>query len=186
MKKVLCILVVMAGLMIPLKSWAQQWGITTNALYWLTLTPNVGAELSFHPKMSVAGTIQYNPFTFGDNRKMKHLLGQLEYRYWLSESFKGHYLGVHATGGQYNLGNWPLGSLKDYRYEGMLAGGGFTYGYQWILSSRLNLGVELGVGYLYMSYDKFFCPVCGERVETYHTNYLGPTKVGVSLIYMLK
>lgn len=49
---------------------------------------------------------------------MKHLAGQLEYRYWLSDVFKGHYLGVHATGGIFNFGNLPLGILKDYRLEG--------------------------------------------------------------------
>ena len=117
---------------------------------------------------------------------MKHLAGQLEYRYWLSDVFKGHYLGVHATGGIFNFGNLPLGILKDYRLEGQLYGGGLTYGYQWIISNRVNIGVDIGLGYLYVDYDKFYCPTCGERVDHYRTNYLVPTKVGVSIIYLLK
>lgn len=104
----------------------------------------------------------------------------------MSDVFKGHYLGVHATGGIFNFGNLPLGILKDYRLEGQLYGGGLTYGYQWIISNRVNIGVDIGLGYLYVDYDKFYCPTCGERVDHYRTNYLGPTKVGVSIIYLLK
>lgn len=84
---------------------AQQWGLTANGLYWATATPNIGVEYAFHSKMSIAGLVQYNPFTYAKNRKMKHLAGQLEYRYWLSDVFKGHYLGVHATGGIFNFSN---------------------------------------------------------------------------------
>lgn len=117
---------------------------------------------------------------------MKHLVGQVEYRYWLSDVFKGHYLGVHATGGIFNFGNLPFGILKDYRLEGQLYGGGLTYGYQWIISNRVNIGVDIGLGYLQVDYDKFYCPTCGERVDHYRTGYVGPTKVGVSIIYLLK
>ena len=58
---------------------AQQWGLTANGLYWATATPNIGVEYAFHSKMSIAGLVQYNPFTYAKNRKMKHLAGQLEY-----------------------------------------------------------------------------------------------------------
>lgn len=147
-------------------------------------------EVSAHGEISISlGRIISRleiAFTYAKNRKMKHLAGQLEYRYWLSDVFKGHYLGVHATGGIFNFGNLPLGILKDYRLEGQLYGGGLTYGYQWIISNRVNIGVDIGLGYLYVDYDKFYCPTCGERVDHYRTNYLGPTKVGVSIIYLLK
>ena len=188
MKKILCIWVLTVTFLgaFPALADAQQWGLTANGLYWATATPNIGVEYAFHSKMSIAGLVQYNPFTYAKNRKMKHLAGQLEYRYWLSDVFMGHYLGVHATGGIFNFGNLPLGILKDYRLEGQLYGGGLTYGYQWIISNRVNIGVDIGLGYLYVDYDKFYCPTCGERVDHYRTNYLGPTKVGVSIIYLLK
>ena len=188
MKKVLCTLGVIVALLLsfPCMGSAQQWGLTANGLYWATATPNVGVEYAFSSKMSVAGLIQYNPFTYAKNRKMKHLVGQVEYRYWLSDVFKGHYLGVHATGGIFNFGNLPLGILKDYRLLSQLYGGGLTYGYQWIISNRVNIGVDIGLGYLQVDYDKFYCPTCGERVDHYRTGYVGPTKVGVSIIYLLK
>lgn len=113
-EKILCIWVLTVTFLgaFPALADAQQWGLTANGLYWATATPNIGVEYAFHSKMSIAGLVQYNPFTYAKNRKMKHLAGQLEYRYWLSDVFKGHYLGVHATGGIFNFGNLPLGILK--------------------------------------------------------------------------
>lgn len=168
------------------KADAQQWAVNTNGLYWLTATPNIGFEYGFHKHMSVAVSTNFNPFTFKDNSKMKHWLIQPEFRYWLSESFKGHFFGAHLSGGIYNFGNLPFGSMEDYRYEGNLFGGGFTYGYQWIINNRLNIGAELGLGYLHMDYNKFYCQTCGERIDHYRSNYFGPTKIAVSIIYLLK
>lgn len=168
------------------KAEAQQWAVNTNGLYWLTATPNVGLEYGFHRNLSVALHANYNPFTFKDNRKMKHWLVQPEFRYWLSETYKGHFFGIHALASTYNFGNLPFGSLKDYRYEGNLFGGGFTYGHQWIVSNRVNIGAEFGLGYLHLDYNKYYCPTCGERIDHYRSNYFGPTKVAVSIIYLLK
>ena len=165
---------------------AQKWGISTNGMYWLTATPNLGMEYSFHRKMSAAVNLNYNPFSFSNNKKWKHFLGVAEYRYWLSESYKGHYFGAHLTGGLYNAGNLPLGSMRKYRYEGTLFGGGLTYGYQWIVSNRINIGADIGFGYLHLDYNKFDCPTCGEHIDHYRSNYFGPTKIGVNLIYLLK
>lgn len=167
-------------------AFAQKWGVSTNTLYWATVTPNVGIEYSFHRQMSAAVNISYNPFTFSENRKWKHALGVVEYRYWLSESFKGHYAGMHLTAGVFNLGNLPFGSLKEHRFEGNLYGGGFTYGYQWNIGSRINIGADIGLGYFRMDYNKFYCPTCGDKIDHYNTNYFGPTKIGVSLIYFIK
>lgn len=46
MKKVLCTLGVVVALLLafPCMGRAQQWGLTTNGLYWATATPNVGVE----------------------------------------------------------------------------------------------------------------------------------------------
>lgn len=167
------------------KADAQQWAVSTNGLYWLTATPNIGLEYSFHKKMSAAVSLSYNPFTFAKNRKWKHLLFQPEYRYWVNEAFKGHYFGAHFTYALFNFSGLPLSdSMRDYRYEGDAYGAGLTYGYQWSVGKRLNLGAEIGFGYLSFKYDKFYCQTCGERIEHYKSSYFGPTKAGVNLIYL--
>lgn len=185
-RRIAGLIVLLTLFMFATKAGAQQWAVSTNTLYWLTVTPNIGVEYAFNPKMSIAATVQYNPFTFGNNRKLKHVMGNLEYRYWLSEVFKGHYLGLNGVAAQFNFGNLPIGALKDYRYEGKIYGGGFSYGYQWIVGNRVNIGAEIGVGYWSMDYDKFFCQTCGERIDHYRSNYFGPTKIGVNIIYLLK
>lgn len=180
------IIVLLATLAATTKAGAQQWAVHTNGLYWLAATPNAGVEFGFHRNLSIALSANYNPFTFKDNRKFKHWLLAPEFRLWKAQAFKGHYFGLQALAGSYNVGNLPFGSMTDYRYEGDLYGAAFTYGYQWNVSPRLNIGAGIGLGYLHLDYQKFYCPTCGERIDHYRSNYLGPTNLAVNIIYMLK
>ena len=99
---------------------AQQFAVKTNALYWLTTTPNVGAEVALSRKFTVDLLAAYNPWTFKDDKKMRFWLVQPEARYWFCEKFEGHFVGVHLHGGQY------YGGFNANRYDGYFAGGGNT------------------------------------------------------------
>lgn len=44
----------------------------------------------------------------------------------------------------------------------------------------------IGAGYAYMRYDKFRCADCGEREGSYTRSYIGPTRLGFSIIYFLR
>lgn len=173
-------------------TFSQSVGIKTNLAHWATTTPNIGMEFALSRKytMEIIGGI--NPFVFKDNKKIQHWIAQPEFRYWTCESFNGHFFGLHALAGAYNAGgvDVPIGrlkDLKDYRYEGWGAGGGISYGYQWIISPRWNFELNLGAGYVHFNYDKFPCVKCGEILEEdATTNYLGVTKAAVSLIFMIK
>lgn len=173
-------------------TFSQSVGIKTNLVHWATTTPNFGLEIAFNRKytMEIIGGV--NPFEFKDNKKIQHWILQPEIRYWTCESFNGHFFGLHLLAGAYNAGgvDIPLGrleNLKDYRYEGWGAGGGLSYGYQWMLSPKWNLELNLGAGFIHFNYDKFPCVKCGELLEENATsNYLGVTKAAVSLIFMIK
>ena len=167
------------------------WGIKTNLLYDAGTTMNLGAEfrLSSYLTLDVSGS--YNPWTFSDNKKFKHVSVQPELRYWIYEPFNGHFLGAHLLYTFYNVGGvkMPLGvfpDLKDYRFQGNGYGVGFSYGYQWLLSNRWNLEATFGFGYVYLDHSRYECRTCGERLGRESKHYLGPTKVGVSLIYVIK
>ena len=72
-----------------------------------------------------------------------------EARYWLCQSFYGHFLGVHAGGGEYNLSRVHLPFVSrsaSYRYEGWALMAGFSYGYSWVLGKRWNLEATIGAG----------------------------------------
>lgn len=165
---------------------AQQLGVKTNALYDATTTLNLGVEFGLSQKVTFDFSANYNPWTFSDNKKLKHWLVQPEVRYWLCEKFNGHFLGLHAHGGEFNMGGIKMLGMEDYRYEGYAVGGGFSYGYQWIIGKRWNLEASIGLGYAYLDYGKYDCIKCGEKINDNTKHYIGPTKVAVSLIYIIK
>lgn len=195
MKKQLILLIVFL-VTIGAASAQSNVGIKTNLLYGgYTLTPNLGIEIGLGERTTLDLSGGYNWFNLdGDknnNKKLVHWLVQPEFRYFLNERFDGHFFGVHALYSQYNIGGHNLPMLfgkgsKDFRHEGWAAGAGLSYGYQLILGRSWNLEFNVGVGYARLKYDKYNCPKCGERVMSGKTkNYFGPTKAGVSLIWIV-
>lgn len=172
--------------------YAQTVAIKTNALYWATTTPNIGVELSLNNKHTAQLFYGLNPWeqSGGDHSKLRHWSTMAEYRHWFCQSFNGWFVGPHVMGGEFNLEgvDLPLGllpNLKSHRYEGWYAGGGISCGYQWPISRHLNLEASLGVGYDYIKYDEMKCGTCGQKLESSHKNYFGPTKAAISLIYVI-
>lgn len=171
---------------------AQDLAAKTNLLYWATTTPNLGFELGLGSRSTLELAAGYNPWTLDGerNKKIKHWLVMPEYRYWLCESFNGHFFGAHAGYAYYNIGGVRLPFLskgmKDHRYQGWAAGAGVSYGYSWIVGTRWNIEATIGVGYVYTNYDKYECATCGEFKGNKAKHYFGPTKAGISLIYIIK
>lgn len=176
----------------PLGSRAQQVALKTNLLYLGTTTPNLATEFALGKKTTFDIQGSYNPFRFGSrdsNRKIQHWMVKPELRMWVYEKYDGHFFGVHGFFSSYNAGNIDLpldifSGLKDKRYEGHAVGGGFSYGYQWHLSPHWNMEAQFGFGYAYMDHKIYECRRCGEFIEKTHKHYFGPTKIGVSLIYL--
>lgn len=188
--KVQCILLCMMG---TGHLSAQNIGAKTNFAHWATFgTINGGLEFALSRKTTLEVGGGYNCFTFKENKKFKHWLVEPELRYWTCESFNGHFFGLHAIAGEFNVGgfNLPVGRLsriKDYRYEGYTFGVGLSYGHHWVLAPRWNFELNLGVGYAYLMYDKFNCVKCGEKLASdQKEHYLGITKAAISLIYFIK
>lgn len=180
---------------------SSQVALKSNLLYDMTTTPNLGGECALGEKNTVNLVYGLNPWTFHSDSKgdrmVKHWVVMPEYRWWMCSVFNGHFVGVHAMGGQFNASNSSLflpggffggdnlvKGVRDRRYQGGFVGVGVTYGYQWILSKHWNLEAEIGVGYDYVWYDKFRCGDCGGTLGSGHTNYLGVTKLGVSFLYL--
>lgn len=169
---------------------AQKVALKTNLLYDATTTPNLGAELAMGKKSTLQLFYGLNPWKFASDRtkQLRHWLLMPEYRYWTCQKFNGHFFGIHALGGQYNVGGIDLPNpifkdLDEKRYEGWYAGGGLTYGYQWLLSRHWNLEAYVGVGYIRFHYKEFPCTECGALIQENNKNYFGPTKLALSLMY---
>lgn len=174
--------------------------IKTNLLYDATTTPNLGIEFGIARKNTFQVFYGLNPWTFSSksgDRKAKHWLVMPELRWWPCARFNGHFFGVHLMGGQFNASNVDLPipgfffagddiakDVRDSRCQGYYAGGGLTYGYQWILNRHWNVEAEIGIGYDHIWFDKYPCYQCGAKIASGESNYAGITKVGLSLLYI--
>lgn len=165
---------------------AQHVGVKSNLLYDLTTTINLGMEVGLAPKWTLEVPVNYNPWNLGTDKKFKHWLVQPEVRYWFCERFNGHFLGLHGHIGEYNVGGIKLIGLEKYRYEGNLYGGGLSYGYQYIINKRWSIEATIGIGYTYLDHSKFLCERCAAKLYDDTKHWFGPTKAGVSLIYILR
>ena len=163
-----------------------KFAIKTNALYWATTTANLGFEVGLSKKLTLDVSGNYNPWVFSNNKQIKHWLVQPELRYWLCERFYGHFFGLHAHYAEANVSNLNIFGLGDYRYQGNIYGAGISYGYQWILNKRWSMEATVGVGYARLNFDKYNCGTCGSKIGKEHKNYFGPTKIALSIIYVIK
>lgn len=112
-------------------------------------------------------------------------------RYWLCERFNGHFFGVHSGYAFYNLSGVRIPfrgkSTKDHRYQGWATG----WASPMVITGYLANGgtsrrISLGFGYVYTNYDKYDCATCGKFRGSQDKHYFGPTKAGISIIYMIK
>lgn len=180
-----------AGLLFSGNVCAQGVGVKTNLLYWGTTSPNLGIEIGLGMRTSLDLVGTFNPFTFDNNRKLKHWTAQPEFRLWNCERFNRGFWGFHVTGGEFNVANLDLPlkifpKIKDHRLEGYMIGAGVSYGYQWYLGPHWNLEATFGFGYLYLDYDEYEYQKCGNLIKKDKHHYFGPTKIGVSFVYLFK
>jgi len=209
------VLLIMALFLLPLAVSAQYqvpnntsktpWlALKTNLFYGAyTYTPNLGAEIGLSDRGTLDIGFGYNPWNYNgtektdangvayiDNKKLVHLLGEVEYRYWLCQRFSGHFFGVHALGSQYNISEHEIPLLfgegsKNHRYQGWAAGAGISYGYQFLLGKNWNIEANIGVGFVRLQYDEYGCGKCDDiSREGVQRDYMGPTKAGISIMYI--
>lgn len=182
-----------AGIFSMPKAAAQDVALKNNLLYDAALSPNLGVEVGLAPQWTLDVSAGLNLWTV-NGHKWKHWLVQPEARYWLCRRFAGHFFGIHALGGQYNIGNIDLPAkflgtnfknLKDRRYQGWGAGMGVAYGYAWAVHPHWNVEAELGIGWVYTRFDSYPCAECGSKIDSRRPhNYFGPTKLALNIVYL--
>ena len=173
------------------KNYLPKVGIKTNLLYLATTTPNVAVEFGLAPKWTLDIAAGLNPWTLNDrNGGIRHGLIQPEARYWFCQRFEKHFIGLHGIYGDYQIADIdlaPFGNdLTGKRYDGWGVGAGISYGYHLPMSSRWSWEFTVGVGYIYLEYNQYNCGACDTNLGKFKKDYFGPTKAGISLIYMIK
>lgn len=157
---------------------AQQIAVKSDAAFWAVLAPNAGVEVTLGRKTTLELSGAWKPWTARDGETFRFWVVQPEGRYWLCEAFDGHFFGAHLHGAQYYLRH------KGRIYDGYLAGGGFSYGYAWILSPHWNVEAMLGVGYARLWYKERPDLPCAKCARSKSRNYVGPTAVSLSFSYL--
>lgn len=174
---------------------AQRVAVKTNVLYGAFMTPNLAAEISIAPNMSVELSGGYNPWNRNpsageSNKRSVHYLIQPEFRYWLLSTYGGHFFGGHLLFSQFNFAERkrPLyfgkGS-EEYHFDGFSLGLGVSYGYMFHVAPRWRVELAVGLGYARMNYDKFECTTCGRELGREIRNYFGPTKATASIVFLI-
>jgi hypothetical protein len=86
------------------------------------------------------------------------------------------------------------GPFKGKYYDGLGLGLGLTYGYVWNVTDRLNVEVHSGFGAFFYNRKEYFE---GDNYDVDYTDngaqranakgyYLLPTRIGISVSYILK
>ena len=90
---------------------AQRVAVKTNALGWLTASPNVEAEFVLGSHVSLNMGIAANPIST-DNFKTTFTHFQPEVRYWLNRPMVSHFLGITAFVNNFDM------MVKDVHHKG--------------------------------------------------------------------
>lgn len=193
---------------------AQEVGIKSNVLGWATTNVNLGVEAGVAHRSTISLSGSLNPWNFSDDRHLRSWTAMPEYRYWFCEKFSGHFLGVHALGGQYNAKNvnFPLKALivsssvtpqlaeadPASQQKGWpdltsdLNKGRHVEG--WMVGGGITYGyqwmldrhwnLEASVGVGYAYSEMKFYGRCAKTIDKRKLHYVGPTHASLSFMYV--
>lgn len=164
--------------------------VYTNLLYDAALTPNIGVGISVTDRLTVLADWMFARWSNHDKRRYWRIYGgDVEVRYRIGNNKVGSPLGGHHIGAygsiacyDFQTGRTHKGVLSDkYNYAV-----GLSYTYALPVTTHLNIDFSLGVGYLWGTYKKHI-PMddCDVWLSTHKMGWFGPTKVGVSLVWLI-
>ena len=166
--------------------------LKTNLLFDAALMPNVEIEVPVGKRWSVNGEYAFPWWQFDRGKYcMQVLIGGLEGRYWLGsrksredrEVLTGHFLGLYAGGGKYDL-QW---GEKGYQGEFFIAAG-VSYGWATRIARHLHLEFNIGIGLLRTDYRHYHARDNYQTLlwqENGKYTWFGHTKAKISLVWLL-
>ena len=163
--------------------------VKTNLLFDAALMPNIELEVPIGKRWSLNGEYMFPWWLINDDRYcLQILMGGLEVRYWPGrrsgrDVLTGHFLGLYAGGGKYDL-QWDK---NGYQGEFFIAAG-VSYGYAHSIARNLRLEYNIGIGMLRTDYRHYHSRD-NHRTLLWQENgeytWLGPTKLKISLVWLI-
>lgn len=181
--------------------------LKTNLLYDVVSAINIGAEISVGPRLSINAECLFPWWTQDNGRidskrnRFQLFCATIEGRYWFGNRQRrprltGWFAGLYTGGGYFDLERNGNGIQGDQLFLG-----GASFGYIQRLNRRGNFRIEysLGIGYIETDYQKYKsvyrenhqCEIKSnhnwhpEKKEGGRYKWIGPTKVGISLVWSL-
>lgn len=170
--------------------------LRTNMLYDVLAVPNIGAEFYLGRGWTVGADWMYGWWnTDRRHRYWRIYGGDVAVRRYFGgaaaeKPLTGHHLGLYAQvltydfewGGCGYMAGTPGGDIFDRAHFGL----GVEYGYSLPIARRLNIDFTVGVGYLGGKYHEYTPEDnCYVWQATKNRRYFGPTKVEVSLVWLI-
>lgn len=82
---------------------AQEVALKTNLLGLASTSLNAGLEIGTGKKSTFQLFGALNPWKFSGDKKLRYWNVMPEYRWYTCQKFGGHFFGIHALGGEYNV-----------------------------------------------------------------------------------
>ena len=156
--------------------------LKTNIPYWALVVANLGVEVRLSDHWSLDIPVMYSPYTIAPTYRFRIFAVQPSARYWLKPDMTGHFFGIHATGGMFNI---SVNDTQRFQDINGAWGGGIDYGYALKFSKHWGMEFNIGIGYLWSRYETFYNIENGVSYNEATLNYFGITRLGISLIYKL-
>ena len=168
--------------------------LKNNLLYDAALLPNLTAEVYLGRRWSLAIEGNWSWWTFDrpiQNRWYHRIQAAgTEIRYWVKSPYPlhGHAVGLYSMVGNYDVRFFTKnedtkGYLNDLSWSA-----GLSYAYSIPIAHRFNMEFGLACGYMggrYYPYNYCMKHEQWEQLAVRNRNYFGPTRVGISLVWLL-
>ncbi|WP_018027707.1 DUF3575 domain-containing protein [Porphyromonas somerae] len=166
------------------RSWLS---VRSNTLADIAMVPNLGLEafIGEHWSWELSG---YGAWWSKPKANFCWRLKGLEseVKYWLGQreqGGKGHHIGLYTQLFDYDFQMGGRGVLGDRTHFGL----GVAYGYAWSLGKQWTLEGTIGIGYLHGTFKQYGKQTngCFPWVTTKQLDFVGPTKLSLSIVYRL-
>lgn len=165
---------------------AQIVAVNTDLLMDGCLAPNLGVEFGLNSKSSLSLNAMYGKNAFFSDIKLTAI--QPEWRFYFSgRPMYHHFIGIGAVAASYDA------HFNDKVYNGDGAGVGVTFGYVLPISSHLNIDFHAGCGLFFYRQKEYFeaegfdkYMEGDQEVANAHGSQILPTRIGISLHYIIK
>lgn len=159
--------------------------LRSNGLLDLALIPNVTFEFG---RGRYSGSATWAAAWWGGGNKCWRIYGgEAEWRCYFGEVSRSRVLSGHHAGVFVGLFTYDMKLGEVGRQcPDVAASWGLSYGYSFPMASRLNLDLNIGIGFIHSHYKRYRY-MCGQHIcdGDRKLHYFGPVKAEISIVWLL-